>query len=112
MEKSATYGRYWFTNSSNSDKILTTFLNDFENFGILAGAGATYELNKFSFRLGFRYNYYLKNSGVASKVNDISVYENISDKEKFHYTDDIDLVNLNCLQFSVGVLYNISYKVF
>ena len=51
MEKSDDFGRYWFTNASGSDKILTTFLTDFENFGILAGGGACYDFTKFSIRL-------------------------------------------------------------
>jgi hypothetical protein len=112
MEKSGTYGRYWFTNSSNSDKILTTFLADFENFGILLGGGACYDFSKFSIRLGFRYNYYLKDSGTSSDFDNVSGYDDIGPGEKFHYTDDINLVNLKHMQVSVGVLYNLSYKVF
>jgi hypothetical protein len=112
MEKSGTYGRYWFTNSSNSDKILTTFLADFENFGILLGGGVCYDFNKFSLRLGFRYNYYLKNSGTSSNFDNVTGYDDFGPGEKFHYTDDINLVNLKHLQVSVGILYNLSYKVF
>jgi hypothetical protein len=112
MEKSGTYGRYWFTNSSNSDKILTTFLADFENFGILLGGGACYDFSKFSIRLGFRYNYYLKNSGTSSDFDNVTGYDDIGPGEKFHYTDDINLVNLKHMQVSVGILYNLSYKVF
>lgn len=112
MEKSGTYGRYWFTTSSNSDKILTTFLGDFENFGILLGGGACYDFSKFSIRLGFRYNYYLKNSGTSSDFDNVTGYDDIGAGEKFHYTDDINLVNLKLVQISIGFLYNLSYKVF
>lgn len=112
MEKSGAFGRYWFTNSSNSDRILTTFLGDFENFGILLGGGACYDFSKFSIRLGVRYNYYLKNSGASSNFDNVTGYGDIGLGEKFHYTDDINLVNLTNLQVSVGVLYNLSYKVF
>lgn len=112
MEKSGTFGRYWFTNSSNSDKILTTFLTDFENFGLHAGGGACYDFSKFSIRLGIRYNYYLKNSGISSNFDNVTGYDDIGPGEKFHYTDDINLVNLTNLQLSVGILYNLSYKVF
>lgn len=112
MKKSADFGRYWFTNSSASDKILTTFLTDFENFGILAGGGICYDLKKFSIRLDARYNYYLKNSAVSSNFNDIDGYVNIGPGEEFYYTDDINLVSLKLVQFSIGFLYNLSYKVF
>jgi len=112
MEKSDTYGRYWFTNSSNSDNILTTFLTDFEYFGILLGGGACYDFNKFSLRLDIRYNYYLKNSSVSSEFDNVGGYDDIGSGEKFHYTDDINLINMSCLQISVGFLYNLRYKVF
>jgi hypothetical protein len=112
MEKSGNFGRYWFTSSSNSDKILTTFLEDFENFGILLGGGACYDFNKFSIRLDVRYNYYLKNSGSSSNFDNVKGYDDIGSGEKFHYTDDVSLVNLKQLQFSIGFLYNLSYKVY
>jgi hypothetical protein len=112
MEKSDTYGRYWFTNSSGSDKILTSFLTDFENFGFLFGGGACYDFSKFSLKLDIRYNYYLNNSGASSKFDDINGYEDIGSDEKFHYTDDINLLNMKSLQVSFGFLYNLSYKVF
>ena len=112
MEKSDTYGRYWFTSSSGSDKILTSFLTDFENFGFLFGGGACYDFSKFSLRLDIRYNYYLNNSNASSKFDDVNGYEDISPDEKFHYTDDINLLNMKCLQVSFGFLYNLSYKVF
>jgi hypothetical protein len=112
MEISDDYGRYWFTNSSNSDKILATFLTDFEYIGILLGGGANYNFNKFSLRLDLRYNYYLKNLTVSSKFDNVGGYEDIGPDEKFYYTDDINLLNVNCLQVSIGFLYNLSYKVF
>jgi hypothetical protein len=112
MKKSADFGRYWFTKSSASDKILTTFLTDFENFGILAGGGICYDLKKFSIRLDARYNYYLKNSTVSANFADVDGYVNIGPGEEFHYTDDINLVSLKLVQISIGFLYNLSYKVF
>ena len=112
MEKSDDFGRYWFTNSSNSDKILTTFLTDFEYFGFLIGGGASYEFNKFSLRFNVRYNYFLKNSGASSKFDDVVGYDDIGPDEKFYYTDDTNLINLKHVQVSVGFLYNLSYKVF
>lgn len=112
MEKSDDFGRYWFTNASGSDKILTTFLTDFENFGILAGGGACYDFTKFSIRLDLRYNNYFNNSAKSSEFDDINGYEDIGSDEKFHYTDDINLIGMKCLQVSIGFLYNLSYKVF
>jgi len=112
MEKSKAFGRYWFTNSPNSEKILTTFLTDFENFGILAGGGACYDLKKFSLRLDVRYNYFIKNSGSSSKLDNVTGYDDITPDEKFHYSDDINLIDLKQLQFSVGFLYNLNYRVF
>ena len=112
MEKSDDYGRYWFTNSSNSDKILTTFLTDFEYFGILFGGGASYNFKKFSLGLDIRYNYYLKNSTAYSEFDDVVGYDDIGPDEKFYYTDDINLLNMKCLQISIGIQFNLSYKVF
>ena len=112
MEKSDAFGRYWFTNSTGSDKILATFLTDFEYFGFLIGGGACYDFNKFSLRLDVRYNHYLENSGASSEFDDITGYDDIGPGEKFHYTDDINLVTMKCVQISVGFLYNLSYKVF
>lgn len=112
MEKSDAFGRYWFTNSSNSNKILATFITDFENFGILAGGGISYDINKFSLRMDFRYNHYLRNSGISSKFDNVDEYDDIGPDERFHYTDDINLLNLKYFQMSIGFLYNFSYKVF
>jgi len=112
MEKSNVYGRYWFTKSSNSDHILTTFLTDFEYFGLVLGGGLGYDLKKINFRLDLRYNHYLKSSARSSKFDNITGYDDISPDEKFHYTDDINLINMKNIQISVGILYNISYKVF
>ena len=112
MEKSGTFGRYWLTNSSTSDKILTTFLSDIENFGILLGGGVCRDFNKFSLRLGIRYDYNIKNSASSSKFSDVNSYSEIPETEEFHYTDDINMVSFRNLQVSVGLVYNLSYKVF
>jgi hypothetical protein len=112
MEKSDLYGRYWFTKSSNSDHILTTFLTDIEYFGLVIGGGVGYDLKKFNLRLDLRYNHYLKSSARSSKFDNVTGYDDISPDEKFHYTDDINLINMKNLQISLGFLYNLSYKVF
>jgi hypothetical protein len=112
MEKSDVYGRYWYTKSSNSDHILTTFLTDIEYFGLVIGGGVGYDLKKINFRLDCRYNHYFKSSSQASKFDNITGYDDISADEKFHYTDDINLINMKNIQISIGILYNISYKVF
>ena len=79
---------------------------------ILLGGGACYDFNKLSIRLDVRYNHYLENPGASSRFDDITGYDDIGPGEKFHYTDDINLVNMKCVQISVGFLYNLSYKVF
>ena len=112
MEKSDVYGKYWFTNSSNSDKVLTTFLTDIQQVGLILGGGIGYDLKKFNLRLDFRYNHYFKSSGQASKFDNITGYDDISDDEKFHYTDDINLISMKNVQISVGLFYNLNYKVF
>ncbi|MCX6254213.1 MAG: outer membrane beta-barrel protein [Bacteroidia bacterium] len=112
MEKSDVYGKYWFTKSSSSDKILTTFLTDIEQVGLVLGGGVGYDLKKFNIRLDFRYNHNFKNSNLNSKFNSITGYDDIDSGEKFHYTDDINLVSLKDIQISIGFLYNLNYKVF
>ena len=59
-----------------------------------------------------RYNNYFNNSAKSSEFDDINGYEDIGSDEKFHYTDDINLIGMKCLQMSIGFLYNLSYKVF
>ena len=74
MEQSDDFGKYWFTNSSNSDKILTTFLTDSENFGFLLGAGISYDLNRSSIVLNVRYNHYLNKPENVAKFDQIYEY--------------------------------------
>jgi len=111
-EESDDFGKYWFTQSSNSDKILTTFETDIEKIGIVAGAGATYDFANFSLRFDIRYNYNFKSSSEVSAFDNINSYDYIPSDEKFHYTDDINLINLKNIQISAGFLYNLKYKVF
>lgn len=112
MEKSDVYGRYWFTKSSNSDHILTTFLTDIENFGLVIGGGVGYDLKKINISLDFRYNHYFKSSSRSSKFDNITRYDDISTDEKFHYTDDTNLISMKNIQISISLLYNLNYKVF
>jgi hypothetical protein len=112
MEKSDKYGKYWLTQSYNSDKILTTFLTDYEHFALLLGGGVEYDLKNVNIRLDFRYNHSFKNSVSSSKFNTISGYDDFTNHEKFYYTDDINLISLKNIQISIGLLYNLSYKVF
>jgi hypothetical protein len=111
IEKSDTYGKYWFTNSSNSDKVLTTFISDFEyiNFGL--GCGATYDLKGFSLRMDIRYNKSMK-SNLLSRFDNINDYGDISSEEKFSYTDDISVISFNNINISLSIVYNLKYKVF
>jgi hypothetical protein len=112
VEKSGTYGSYFFTKSSNSDKILTTFLTDFDRVGLVLGGGLGYDLKKFNISLDFRYNHNFKNSARLSKFNNITGYNDIDPNEKFQYTDDINLIGLKNIQISIGFLYNLKYKVY
>ena len=111
IEKSETYGRYWFTESSNSDKILTTFPTDIEQVGLVLGGGIGCDFKKVNLRFDFRYNHNFK-SGKTSEFDTISGYDDISPDEKFHYTDDINLIGLKYIQISIGLLYNLKYKVY
>jgi hypothetical protein len=111
IERSDVYGKYWFTNSSNSDKVLATFISDFEyiNFGL--GCGATYDLKGLSVRMSMRYNQSMK-SDLLSKFESINDYGDISADEKFSYTDDINVISFNNIQISLSLMYNLKYKVF
>jgi hypothetical protein len=111
IEKSDAYGKYWFTNSSNSDKVLATFISDFEyiNFGI--GGGAIYDLKGFSVRMDIRYNQSMK-SNFLSKFDNINDYGDIPPKEKFSYTDDLNVISFNNFHISLSLVYNLKYKVF
>lgn len=111
MESSDTYGRYWFTESSNSNKILTTFLTDYEQVGLVLGGGLGYDMKKINLVLDFRYNYNLKSS-ESSNFDNVNGYDDISTDEKFYYTDDINLIKMKNIQISIGILYNLKYKVF
>ena len=112
IEKSDTYGRYWFTNSSNSEKILTTFMTDFEKAGLVLGGGIGYDMKKINLVLDFRYNHNFKSSKEISKFDNVAGYDAISPDEKFYYTDDISLINIRYIQISIGFLYNLKYKVY
>jgi len=111
-ETSVDYGKYWYTASSNSSGMLTTFETDIENIGLVAGGGIGYDLKNFSLRLDFRYNHNFISSSKASAFDNINGYDDIPETEKFHYTDDINLISLKYLQISAGFLYNLKYKVF
>ena len=110
-ERSDDYGKYWFTNSSNSNKVLATFISDFEymNFGL--GGGAAYELKGFSVRMDIRYNQSMKSS-VLSKFDNINDYGDIPAEEKFSYSDDINVISFNNISISFSLVYNLKYKVF
>jgi hypothetical protein len=110
--KSDTYGKYWFTNSDSQDKILTTFFTDIEFVNLVVGTGAEYELKKFSLKLDIRYNQSFKGKSQLSRFDNIGGYSDIPPTEKFYYTDDINLISFNNLQLSLGLIYNLKYKVF
>jgi hypothetical protein len=110
--KSDDYGKYWLTNSSNSGKILTTFIADIEYVNLVAGAGTAYDFRKFCVRLDIRYIQSFSNKSLISKFDNINGYSDIPPTEKFYYTDDITLISSNILQISLGLLYNLRYKVF
>ena len=111
-EKSDDFGNYWFTESSNSDNILTTFRTDMENIGFVMGGGVAYNLKKISIRADIRYTHHLNSSSRLSKFEDINGYEDIPSSEKFGYTNDINLITVNDLQISLGLVYYLNYKVF
>jgi outer membrane protein W len=111
-DKSDIYGKYRLTNSSGSDKILTTFLTNIEYFNMAFGAGAAYDLKKISIRLDIRYNQSFANKNLTSGFDKIGGYSDIPPTEKFYYTNDINLISFNNLQISLGLVYNLRYKVF
>jgi len=111
-EKSDDFGNYWFTESSNSNNILTTFITDMENIGLVVGGGIGYDLKKLSIRADVRYAHHLNSSSRLSKFDSITGYEDIPASEEFSYTNDINLITIRDLQFSVGLSYNLKYKVF
>lgn len=111
-EKSEMYGKYWLTESSNSVKILTTFMTDLENFNLVGGGGLCYDLKKINLRFDVRYIQNIRNSGILSNFDAVTGYEDIGTTEEFHYTDDLNLVSLQHMQISFGVMYNLNYRVF
>jgi hypothetical protein len=111
-ENSDEYGKYWFTESSDSDKILATFVTDLENLGIAVGAGANYNLKKISIGLDIRYAHHLNSEQKLSKFDDIQDYEDIPSTEPFGYTNDINLITFSDLQISLVLKYNLRFKVF
>jgi hypothetical protein len=111
-DKSNAYGKYWLANSSSQNQILTTFFTDIEYVNLVAGAGAAFDLKKFSLRFDIRYNQSFKNKSLVSRFDNIGGYSDIPATEKFYYSDDINLISLRNLQVSVGLVYNLRYKVF
>jgi opacity protein-like surface antigen len=111
-ENSEEYGKYWFTESSDSDNILATFVTDLENLGIAVGAGASYNLKTFSIGAEIRYVHHLNSENKLAKFDEIGGYEDIPSTEPFGYTNDINLITLSDLQISLVFSYNLKYKVF
>ena len=111
-EDSEEYGKYWFTESSNSDNILATFVTDLESLGIAAGAGVIYNLKNINIGVDIRYAHHLNSNEKLAKFDDIQGYEDIPPSEPFGYTNDINLITLSDLQISLVVSYNLKYKVF
>jgi opacity protein-like surface antigen len=113
-EKSEDYGRYWLTESTESDSkmILASFMTDIENIGLAVGGGLSYNLKNSSLKLDVRYIHNFKSSGRISKFDDISGYEDIPEGEDFSYTNDINLIHLKNAQISLGYYYNLKYRVF
>jgi outer membrane protein W len=115
-EKSEEFGNYWFTESSDSDNILATFVTSLENLGIAVGAGITYDLKNFNLGLDVRYAHHLKSEQKLAKFDDILDYDDIPslgpDSEPFGYTNDINLITLSDLQISLVISYNLKYRVF
>jgi outer membrane protein W len=110
--KSDTYGKYWLSNSSKGDKILATFISDFEYLNLLAGAGAAYDFKKYSIRFDARYNQSFRNKKLISKFDNINGYSDISPNEKFYYTDDISIISFRNIAVSFGFVYYLRYRVF
>ena len=115
-EESEEFGNYWFTESSDSDNILATFVTSLENLGIVVGGGISYNLKNFNIGADIRYAHHLKSEQKLAKFDDIQDYEDIPslgpDSEPFSYTNDINLITLSDLQISLVICYNLKYKVF
>jgi len=111
-ERSEDYGNYWLTEDENSGHILATFRTDMENIGLVAGGGVSYDLKNISIRADIRYAHHFNSSSRLAKFDDISGYEDIPASEEFGYTDDINLITINDLQISLGLVYYLKYKVF
>jgi len=111
-ESSEEFGEYWFTESSNSQNILTTFVSDLENLGIAIGGGVSYKLKTISIGADIRYLHHFNSKEKLAKFDDIQGYEDIPSSEPFGYTNDINLITLSDLQISLVVTYNLKYKVF
>jgi len=111
-ERSEDYGNYWLTEDDNSGRILATFRTDMENIGLIAGGGVSYDLKHISIRADIRYAHHFNSSSRLAKFDDISGYEDIPASEEFGYTDDINLISINDLQISLGLVYYLKYKVF
>jgi len=111
-EKSDDYGNYWFTDSENHDHILASFRTDMENLGFVVGGGVSYNLKQISIRADLRYTHHLNSSSRLANFDDISGYDDIPPSEQFGYTNDINLITVNDLQISLGVVYFLKYKVF
>jgi opacity protein-like surface antigen len=111
-ENSEQFGKHWFTESSNSDNILATFVTDLENLGIAVGAGIKYDLKKISILADIRYSHYPLSNSKLAKFDEIRGYEDIPSTEGFGYTNDINLITLSNLQISFGFAYNLRYEVY
>lgn len=113
-EKSDDFGRYWLTESSDSDSefILASFMADIENLGLALGGGLSYTLKNSSIKLDVRYIHNFISSNRISKFDDITGYDDIPSNEDFSYTNDINLIHLTNLQISLGYFYNLRYRVF
>lgn len=111
-ENSEEFGKYWFTESSDSDNILATFVTDLENLGVSVGAGLIYNLKNINIGVDIRYDQHFNSKQKLAKFDDIQGYEDIPSSEPFGYTNDINLITLSDLQVSLVVSYNLKYKVF
>ena len=111
-ENSDEFGKYWFSESSDSDKTLATFVSDLENLGIAVGAGAIYKLKSISIGADIRYVHHFDSQNKLAKFDDIQDYEDIPSTEPIAYTNDINLISLSDLQISLVLTYNLRYKVF
>ena len=115
-EKSEEFGNYWFTESSDSDNILATFVSSLENLGIAVGGGIIYHLKNINIGADIHYTHHFNSTSKLAKFDDIQDYEDIpsseSDSERFGYTNDINLITLSDLQISFVLTYNLKFRVF